>query len=476
VTVLEDLRERWGARLIDTPIHDNLEFTPEGLVLGAGVILAKRQGVDRPLEEKDDARLAALLSAAYAREVSPRALRHVRKAMQRQHEGDSALAAIHLALARLGRLREPSEAARRLFMAEAFLDAGVEPADVLDALGFGSEKDGPNLQKYTATQLRVPKGSGRPSGQWTKAPLVMVGHAAMAVGRELNVTGRALGAAAGLNASEATAVAWRQAMSLMARLSPAAIRGLIGIAADVSVPTVVLGVLFIPTNKNLDQEGPIPGRPGWRYHWNSDETVLRFGHDGTIPGPREIDAQLDKNGKFKDAQGHAVGAILPDGTVAIQLGALSHALVDDSEPNLCPAPSKDRPGSRSKDKDYEDFVKRFINPDRPTPRGLAVVLVNPVTGSPIHFDDCQHATGVMIEAKGAAYARLLKLQKERPNWGVARKLIAQARNQVAASQGRPIIWFFASREAAMEAQELADKNRDAFGQIQICILAWNGEP
>ena len=91
------------------------------------------------------------------------------------------------------------------------------------------------------------------------------------------------------------------------------------------------------------------------------------------------------------------------------------------------------------------------------------------------FDDCQRSTGIMIEAKGGIYAHLLNMQKIIPNWETADDLITQAESQVAASQGRPIIWFFGSVEAAHEARELAKRHKESFGQIQIYALPWGGD-
>ncbi len=470
--MLEDLRERWRARLIDTPIRKEMEFIAEGLALGADTLLAKRGSADSLwLEEDDEARLSALLSADYGRRVSSSALRHVRRAVLRQHEGDAPLAAMHLALAGLERLQEPQEGARRLFMADAFLDAGIEPDAILTALRLG-ESD-PQLAKYSPSQLRVPKGSGRTSGQWISEALAASGRAATVVRRDIAAAARSAEAAAGADIVEAAAVG-RQAMNVMAHLTPAQLLGLARIGARFGGPIVALGVSFLPSNRNLDHEGPVPGRPGWRYHWGEDETTLYFGQDGTHPGPREIRAVLGKDGKFRDTQGHAVGAILPDGRVAIQLSALTDALVDKNEPNICPVPTKDQPGSRENNRDYEDFVKRFVNPGNPTPRGLGAGLINPKTGKIVMFDDCQRSTGIMIEAKGAIFEKLLKKQREKPDWNVAHKLLVQAENQVAASQGRPIIWFFASEGAAREAQEFAKMHEEAFGHIQIYALPWEG--
>ena len=62
---------------------------------------------------------------------------------------------------------------------------------------------------------------------------------------------------------------------------------------------------------------------------------------------------------------------------------------------------------------YEDFLKKFINPppDAPTPSGFVYYLPNPdpkASSKPVSYDDCQHATVVLFEFKGESYAKLLR--------------------------------------------------------------------
>jgi hypothetical protein len=70
----------------------------------------------------------------------------------------------------------------------------------------------------------------------------------------------------------------------------------------------------------------------------------------------------------------------------------------------------------------------------------------------VMFDDCQRETGIMIEAKGLGYAKLLRENKKR----TLKKWANQAGNQNSAArlEGRRIIWFFAEEDAANEAREL----------------------
>lgn len=76
------------------------------------------------------------------------------------------MALTHLALAGVGRLDDPREDARRLFIADGLMKGGVAPATILEALGAGSSSEGLD-RAYNPDQPRVPAGNGRPSGQWT---------------------------------------------------------------------------------------------------------------------------------------------------------------------------------------------------------------------------------------------------------------------------------------------------------------------
>jgi hypothetical protein len=110
---------------------------------------------------------------------------------------------------------------------------------------------------------------------------------------------------------------------------------------------------------------------------------------------------------FLDQRGRVVGRVLPSGSVAIDPAAIFPDLIKDDEPKLCPAPGPDRPGGSEKGRDYEDYVKKFINPENPTPRGWGFQLPNLKQGGAlVYHDDCQHSTGMMAEIKGE-YAGVL---------------------------------------------------------------------
>jgi hypothetical protein len=72
----------------------------------------------------------------------------------------------HLALAGAGRLTEPRDDARRLFIADGLMKASVPPRTILSVLG-GAPAPADLDRAYNPDQPRVPAGNGRESGQWT---------------------------------------------------------------------------------------------------------------------------------------------------------------------------------------------------------------------------------------------------------------------------------------------------------------------
>lgn len=70
-----------------------------------------------------------------------------------------------MAFARLPRLESANDA-YRLYLAGALLDDGLPPREMLAELGLGRTMR--QLDKFDPDQPRVPAGSGRESGQWTR--------------------------------------------------------------------------------------------------------------------------------------------------------------------------------------------------------------------------------------------------------------------------------------------------------------------
>ena len=160
---IEDLRKRWDEHATKHPIVPEMTFADGFLVLGAGTRLAK---VGAPL---NDLRLAARLAATHRRPIEASPLRYIQRALAAEHNGDGPLAFMHIALSRLGKLADPREDARWLFMIDALLEAGGDPLTIVRELGTDPAACGLSLEKYSPDQPRVPAGNGRPSGQWVGA-------------------------------------------------------------------------------------------------------------------------------------------------------------------------------------------------------------------------------------------------------------------------------------------------------------------
>jgi hypothetical protein len=71
-------------------------LTGQGLVLGAGNLLAKLNNAALPIEA-DQKRIWTLLAVAYDEKISQAVLGSLRRAAKRCQGGDKSLAAIHLA-------------------------------------------------------------------------------------------------------------------------------------------------------------------------------------------------------------------------------------------------------------------------------------------------------------------------------------------------------------------------------------------
>ena len=89
----EQLRNAWHARKRVVPISPVLNLTPEGLVLGAGTVLVPADGPRRLKSLRgQEARVLALLSAAYGRAIAPSVLGNIERSAKAWSEGDDCLA------------------------------------------------------------------------------------------------------------------------------------------------------------------------------------------------------------------------------------------------------------------------------------------------------------------------------------------------------------------------------------------------
>jgi hypothetical protein len=298
--VLEkQLRDRWRARGSLVPIHAAMTLVPEGLVLGAGTILLPAEGVRRLKSVKgQEQRILALLSAAHGKVVSFSVLGHIERAGRAWSDGDDCLAYIHLAHAGLHPLANVELSVWRLSVADAVMKAGVGARAIFQALEVGGPSTDAIEKLYNPNQPRVPAGSGRISGQWTRL------------------------------------------LSWMSSLNAAAIVELGLYAARIAIPVggaaAVFGVLFIPSPNKLHIGGDVPGIPGLRYSWNRDETRLLLQYDQQGGTQRTVALHINNDDLYDD-DGKVVGKIIDGNRVAVDTVAVLPDLVKQNEPRLCPA-------------------------------------------------------------------------------------------------------------------------------------------
>ena len=467
----ERLRDAWHAQERAVYISPVMKFTYDGLVLGAGTVLVGSDGTRRLQSLKgQEVTLLALLSAAYGKAVAPAVLGNIERAAKCWSEGDVCLAYIHLAHARLPELQNPREAARCLFIVDRFIKGGTSPRAVFEALGLGSTYIDAVEKLYNPDQPRVPAGNGRASGEWTSDD---------AGTGETTATGDGTGG----DGAQGSSVVGRMSpttASFLGELDVAEVAKL-GIYASrilgpVGAAAAAFGLLFIPSPDDVHVGGDVAAIPGLHYSWNRDETVLHLTYDPGSGAQRTFALQVD--GDFiRDDDGQVVGRVIGGNRIAIDTPAVLPDLVKEDEPRLCPAAAPDVAGSgqgkpyeENRPRQYEDFVKLLINPppDGPTPSGFAYCLPNPAeSGKPVSFDDCEKATGTVIEIKGEGLA---KLTNDLPDI-MADKFVDQATRQMAASGGRPIVWIFAEEGAALFARKLFDET-PGLERITVAYVPW----
>ena len=400
------LEGRFEKRARSRPIAYAAEIGDDGLVLGAGTILARmtRDSLGEPaldLEEGAD-RLYALLAAAHGRPMSTDLPRHLGEAFAHWRRGEKALANIRLAFAQIPRLDDRADA-YRLFLAEELLDAGMSPAALMKGLGFDAPARG--LAKYDPNQPRVPAGSGRNSGRWgsgggaAQAPAPATSAPAPAAAmRAVNAPGTL---AEGLFASAADS---------------AFLSGLETLASAAVGPAAMLGAIFIPTPAGVVSHGAMPGEPGLSYLFDGPAGLLRLYRDDETGRQAVAEARLRPDGILAETETGLPIARMVGGSLVFDADSLPDAKAgagarsERDEPKLCPDPGRDVPhGASERAMLYQEQISRLNNPQRPLSRGDAVSLMNPLTGKNVAFDDCRESDGTMIEAKGPGFAEMLNI-------------------------------------------------------------------
>jgi hypothetical protein len=247
--------------------------------------------------------------------------------------------------------------------------------------------------------------------------------------------------------------------------------------ADLTAAVAGLGLLFWPSRAGpkaqwIDVGGPLQ----LRYYWSPDETGIRIQYRDSSGGTRTAIGQLGPGGEFRDPNGRPIARLIKAVGVVVNLASLEAIATSDLEPRLCPNPPvPDRKGAREADRDYEDFVKRMVNPQSPTPRGLGYALASPTSpdGWTV-FDDCRQQDGAMIEAKNN-YAGLIQRLGGKTYLRLGDEWLKQADRQLAAAPDRPIIWYFNNESAANYARALFDVGKDnPRRRIQTVYLPMNG--
>jgi hypothetical protein len=473
---VEALEKAWRDQAGAAPLSPLLAFGPTGLTLGAGTVLAPAEDLDcaDDWDATIEARLHALLSAAYCRPIAPQAIRFIRRGAVSWRAGDKAMASMHLAMTSLPPLRDVQDASRRLFMADALMKAGMEPDIILRALDAGGDGAWNALRRYDAQQRRNPAGSGRVSGRWTLEEAPSEQHAAdkPATPARQQRTGPVRPTPAPPSVEEspfaaegADAAALEEGAALLR--NAVLFSRLASIAGRLSGPAVFFSVLLTPTNK-LSDDIPISGHPGMRLQRPIGSPFWRFVYKDKAGVQQTVVQRAD--GMLRTANGMVVGRIDRAGNAVILLPAVKAlagehgegagpvkpvAGSQDEQPNLCPKPVKDYHGGGpgSPDKLHEDRVKLVVNPDFPTPTGMGYSLPNPETRrGRVIFDDCQRKTGMMVEAKGPRYSKFLEGKiwqgystgKSEVLEKVTNKLVRQGTLQVRAAHlagDRPIRWY-----------------------------------
>jgi hypothetical protein len=459
---LEQLKKKWNDSAGLRGVQANICLGPDGLTLGARTVVAKRNRDGSLALDGEETKVFTLLSIAYGQALETSVLKTIRRVSDSARDGDECKAAMYLALAKLPRISDPADTARRLFIADGLIAAGVAPSDIWKALGFDPAVLA-SLAKYDQDQPRVPAGSGKPSGEWTSGGTANANTAA------------AIGALAPAAARAGQAVAQEaeaQAPRILARLPRVALR-VAELAAHLNLFLDVAEEVLQPSDTGGNViSGKVRGMPNVYYQRHQDELALQLidrstGHAIATLSPTGV------RGQYIDRETGIVAQMEGDELkVESVTRATSRTDAQTKKPELCQDPivpdNAGMTGPRGeRSKGYEAFMREETNPEDPTPPGMAYGVTNPVTDDIVKFDDCDHKTDDLMEYKGLGYAELLRFSKGK----ITKDWLDQATRQVQASGGRPVVWCFAEEEALEFARSLFQTN-PLLRNIQLEYRPW----
>jgi hypothetical protein len=353
---------------------------------------------------------------------------------------------------------ESREDAKRLFLAEALIEAGVPPLQLARMVGAGP----PEFEKrggYNPDQPRNPAGSGDVSGEWTKGPggdggaeHTITVHPRLAFAPPPSLVGKILS---------------NEARDFLIATAKRAFADLIEGGGAAVAAVEIFRAVFIPSpNDGVISQGELPGQPGVRYEANHDTGTLTIDADN---GPNQpVVALLGQGGIYREVEsGVMIAQNLGDGIVMLDPDVLatldqpkgSSSIENRSDdPKLCQDPISERGGSKDPFPSiYQQFVRDYVNPQRipQMPRSLTHALPGNTASGWVYFDDCRESNGNMIEAKSDKTGYM---HSEEGQKNVAERYLDQARDQYKVLGARRAEWYFHRKENADFARQLFDAN------------------
>ena len=166
----ESLWRAWSVQKRAVPISPAMYFSSDGLALGAGTILLSAVGPRRLADlQGEEARLLALLSAAYGKAISPSVLGNIERAAKCWREGDDDCRRHPFGTCGAAAARR-SERGGAPALCHRRLHQGGHESD-RDIASARSRRCAISRQSRSSTiqfEPRVPAGNGILSGRWTK--------------------------------------------------------------------------------------------------------------------------------------------------------------------------------------------------------------------------------------------------------------------------------------------------------------------